>query len=99
MSPGERAEADYIYGDLSLAENFAMSWLQQNNLAAAIARSAPTIGQLTPQAREQLLKATRETEGQIISYRMLIAFDQRAMKHYLTFPPQSGQQFAEHHSH
>ncbi len=99
MSPSERAEADYIYGDLGLAENFAMSWLQQNNIAAAIARSAPTIGQLTPQAREQLLKATLETEGQIVSYRMLVSFDQRAMKRYLTFPPHSGQQSAEPHTH
>ena len=92
MTTSERAETGYIYGDLDLAENFAMSWLQQNNIAAAMARSAPTIGQLTPQAREQLLQATLQTEGQIVSYRMLIHFDQRAMKRYLSVPAQSGLQ-------
>lgn len=95
MATGERSGADYIYGDLDLAETFAMAWLKQNNLAATIAHSAPTVGELTPQEREELLKATRETDSQILSYRMLISFDQDAMKHYLTFPEQSGQQSKE----
>jgi hypothetical protein len=95
MNPGERAETDYIYGDLDLAETFAMSWLRQNNIAAAIAHSALTIGQLSPQAREQLLDATLQTQAQIVSYRMLITFDQHATKHYLTVPAQSGQQSHE----
>ena len=95
MNPGERAETDYIYGDLDLAETFAMSWLRQNNIAAASAHSALTIGQLSPQAREQLLDATLQTQAQIVSYKMLIAFDQHAMQHYLTFPAQSGQQSHE----
>jgi hypothetical protein len=99
MATSERAEADYIYGDLNLSENFAMSWLQQNNIAAAIAHSAPTIGQLTPQDRDELLKATRETEGQIVSYRMLVSFDQRAITHYLTFPEQAGRQDEEPGTH
>jgi hypothetical protein len=99
MTPSERAETDYIYGDLDLAEHFAMSWLQQNNVADAIAHSAPTIGQLTPQAREQLLQATLQTQGQIVSYRMLITFDHDAMKHYLTFPAQSGLQSPEPRTH
>jgi hypothetical protein len=95
MTTSERSSADYIYGDLDLAETFAMAWLKQNNLAATIAHSAPTVGALTPQEREDLLKATRETESQILSYRMLIRFDQDTMKHYLTFPEQSGQQSRE----
>ncbi|MGD0647396.1 MAG: hypothetical protein ABR971_05330 [Acidobacteriaceae bacterium] len=99
MTTSERAETDYIYGDLDLAEHFAMSWLQQNNITAAIARSAPTIGQLSPQARQQLLEATLQTDGQIVSYRMLITFDQRAIKRYLTFPAQSGLQSAEPRTH
>jgi hypothetical protein len=95
MTSSERAEADYLYADLDLAETFAMSWLKQNNIAAAIAHSAPTIGQLSPRAREQLLDATLQTQAQIVSYKMLIAFDQHAMQHYLTFPAQSGQQSHE----
>ncbi len=92
MAPGERAETDYIYGDGDLAEKFAMSWLQQNNIAAAIAHSAPTLGQLSPQERARLIEATQATEGQIISYQMLISGDQESIKHYLTFPVHSGQQ-------
>jgi hypothetical protein len=95
MAEGERSSADYIYGDLDLAETFAMAWLKQNNLASTIAHSAPTVGGLTPLDREDLLRATYETEGQIHSYRMLIHFDQDAMKHFLTVPEQSGQQSKE----
>ncbi len=92
MATGERSHADYIYGDLDLAETFAMDWLKQNNLAATIAHSAPTVGQLTPQDREQLLKATYETESRILSYQMLISFDLDSIQQYLTFPEQSGRQ-------
>ena len=92
MAPGERSQADYIYGDLDLAETFAMDWLKQNNIAATIARSAPTVGELTPQDRDQLLKATYETESRILSYQMLITFDQDSIQQYLTFPEQSGRQ-------
>jgi hypothetical protein len=95
MAPGERAEADYIYGDSDLAEKFAMSWLQQNNIAAAIAHSATTVGELTPQDRARLIEATQATEGQIASYRMLIFFDEESIRHYLTFPAQSGLQSPE----
>jgi hypothetical protein len=97
METNERAEADYIYGDLDLAETFAMAWLRQNNLATTIAHSAPTVGELTPRDREELLKATRETEGQILSYSMLIRFDQETIKQYLQFPEQSGQQVKSTH--
>ncbi len=95
MAPGERAEADYIYGDSDLAEKFAMTWLQQNNVAAAIARSAPTLGELSPQDRARLIEATQAAEGQIVSYRMLIFNDEDSIKHYLTFPAQSGLQSSE----
>jgi hypothetical protein len=92
MAPGERAETDYIYGDSDLAEKFAMSWLQENNVAAAIAHSATTVGKLTPQDRARLIEATQATEGQIASYQTLIFFDEESIKHYLTFPAQSGLQ-------
>ncbi|HEU4670114.1 MAG TPA: hypothetical protein VFR91_05380 [Dyella sp.] len=92
MAPGERAAADYIYGDGDLAERFAMTWLTSNNAAAAIAHSAPTLSALTAADRAELLKLTRQTEGEIESYRMLISFDQEAIKRYLSFPEQSGLQ-------
>lgn len=92
MAPGERAAADYIYGDGDLAETFAMAWLRSNNAAAAIAHSAPTVHELSAPDREELLKLTRETEGQIESYQMLISYDQEAIKRYLSFPEQSGRQ-------
>jgi hypothetical protein len=95
MAPGERAAADYIYGDGELAETFAMAWLTDNNAAAAIARSAPTVHELNAADREELLKLTRQTEGRIESYRMLIGFDQDAIKRYLRFPEQSGRQTAD----
>ncbi len=99
MTTSERAETDYIYGDLDLAEHFAMSWLQQNNIAAASAHSAPTIGQLSPQARDQLLEATLQTNGQIDSYRMLIRFARGSMQDYLAFPAESGLQSHEPRTH
>ncbi|MDE1963376.1 MAG: hypothetical protein KGI42_05645 [Xanthomonadaceae bacterium] len=92
MAPGERAAADYIYGDGDLAERFAMAWLTSNNAAAAIARSAPTLNALTADDRAELLKLTRQTEGQIESYRMLISFDRESIQHYLSYPEQSGLQ-------
>ncbi len=92
MAPGERAAADYIYGDGDLAETFAMAWLTSNNAAAAIAHGAPTVHELSAPEREELLKLTRQTEGQIESYNMLISYDQDAIKRYLSFPEQSGQQ-------
>lgn len=90
MAPGERAAADYIYGDGDLAETFAMAWLTSNNAAAAIAHSAPIVHELNVPDREELLKLTRQTEGQIESYRMLISYDQEAIKRYLSFLEQSG---------
>lgn len=92
MAPGERAAADYIYGDGDLAEHFAMAWLTSNNAAAAIAHSAPTLNALTADDRAELLKLTRQTEGEIESYRLLIGFDQESIKRYLSVPEQSGLQ-------
>lgn len=95
MAPGERAAADYIYGDGDLAETFAMAWLTSNNAALAIAHSAPTVHELTAADRGELLKLTRQTEGQIESYEMLISYDQDAIKRYLSVPEQSGRQTPE----
>lgn len=92
MTPGERAAADYIYGDGDLAETFAMAWLTSNNAASAIAHSAPTVHELSAADREELLKLTRQTEGQIESYNMLINYDQDAIRRYLSLPEQSGRQ-------
>lgn len=92
MAPGERAAADYIYGDGDLAKTFAMAWLTSNNAASAIAHSASTVPGLSAADREELLKVTRQTEGQIDSYEMLISYDQNAIKRYLSFPEQSGRQ-------
>lgn len=92
MTPGERAAAGYIYGDGDLAETFAMAWLTSNNAASAIAHSAPTVHELGAADRGELLKLTRQTEGQIESYKMLISYDQDAIRRYLSFPEQSGRQ-------
>ncbi|MGA8940552.1 MAG: hypothetical protein WB439_15430 [Acidobacteriaceae bacterium] len=92
MTPSERASADFIYGDGDLAEKFAMSWLEDNNIAAAIVHRAHTLGELTPTERDQLLQVTARTEGELVSYQNLIHWDQDAIKRYLSFPAQSGKQ-------
>jgi hypothetical protein len=92
MAPGERARADFIYGDSDLAEKFIMSWLEDNNIAAALAHRAPTIAGLTPQEREQLLQVTARTEADLVSCAILITTDQHAIQRYLSFPAQSGKQ-------
>jgi hypothetical protein len=69
-----------------------MAWLTSNNAASAIAYSAPTVHELSAADRVELLKLTRQTEGQIESYSMLISYEQDAIKRYLSFPEQSGRQ-------
>jgi hypothetical protein len=92
MAPQERAAADFIYGDMDLVEKFSISWLQDSRVATAIAARAPTVDALTPQEREELLKLTSEIEGEIVSCRMLLLTDQRAVSKYLSVPAQSGKQ-------
>jgi hypothetical protein len=59
---------------------------------SSIARSVPTVHELNAKDRDDLLKLTRQTEGQVQSCRMLISYDQYAIKHYLSFPEQCGRQ-------
>ncbi len=92
MAPGERGEADFIYGDFDLVENFSLSWMNHANVAKAIAGRAPTLGQLSAKDREELLRITAETEGEIVTCRYLLMTEQRAVKKYLSFPAQSGKQ-------
>lgn len=86
MAADERARVGYIYGDIDLSQIFAMSYLQDNNVAAAIAHRSSTLAGLTAQDRDQLLKATSDTEGQIVSCAALLTFDLRAIKEYLSLP-------------
>ncbi|HEY4009682.1 MAG TPA: hypothetical protein VGM11_05985 [Acidobacteriaceae bacterium] len=88
MAPVERGEADFIYGDLDLVEKFSMSWLEHVNTARAIADRAPTLGGLTANDRQDLLRVTAETEGEIVSCRHLLLSEQRAVKNYLSVPAQ-----------
>jgi type II secretory pathway pseudopilin PulG len=92
MAPQERAAADFIYGDMDFVEKFSLSWLQDSKVATAITARAPTVGGLTAQEREELLKLTAEIEGEIVSCRMLLLTDQNAVRKYLSVPAQSGKQ-------
>jgi hypothetical protein len=92
MTPGERGEADFIYGDLDIVEKFSMAWMEDANVAKAIAHRAPTLGALTPSDREDLLRVTAQTEGEIVSCRFLLETERRAVKKFLSVPAQSGKQ-------
>ena len=92
MAPAERGEADFIYGDLDLVEKFSMAWMENANIANAIAHRAPTLGALTPSDREDLLRVTAQTEGEIVSCRYLLETERRAVEKFLSVPAQSGKQ-------
>ena len=88
MSPAERARIAYIYsGVVDRERSFAISYLTGTNTAKSIAQRAATLNGLTPQDRDQLLQVTSETEGQIVSLRMLLEEADGVLKSYFDQTP------------
>ena len=71
---------DRIYSGILHAQDYELAYLASANTARAIARRAPTLGDLTMQDREQLLNVTAQTEGQIVSTRTLLLLTSIPMK-------------------
>jgi hypothetical protein len=89
MSPAERARLGYIYsGVVDRERTFAISYLTGTNIAKSIAQRAATLNGLTPQDRDQLLKLTSDTEGQVVSLRMLLEIADEVLKSYFDETPQ-----------
>jgi len=82
MPAEERDLLDRIYSGI-LSARYELAYLASANTAHAIARRAATLGDLTMQDREQLLSVTAQTEGQIVSTRMLLLFTGVPLKTYL----------------
>jgi hypothetical protein len=83
MLAEERDLLDRIYSGILQAQDYELAYLASANTAHAIARRAATLGDLTMQDREQLLSVTAQTEGQIVSTRMLLLFTGVPLKTYL----------------
>jgi hypothetical protein len=83
MPVEERDLLDRIYSGILQAQDYELAYLASANTAHAIARRAATLGDLTMQDREQLLSVTAQTEGQIVSTRMLLLFTSIPLKTYL----------------
>jgi hypothetical protein len=84
MAPTERAQVAYVYSGIVDRERaFAISYLTDTNIAKSIAHRAATIDKLTPQDRDQLLKISAETEGQIVSLRMVLELSNTTLNRYL----------------
>jgi hypothetical protein len=83
MPAEERDLLDRIYSGILHAQDQELAYLASANTAHAIARRAATLGDLTMQDREQLLSVTAQTEGQIVSTRMLLLFTSIPLKTYL----------------
>jgi hypothetical protein len=65
------------------AQDYELTYLAYANTARAIADRATMLGNLTMQDRDQLLNVTAQTEGQIVSTRMLLLFTSEPLNTYL----------------
>ena len=83
MTVEERDLLDRIYSGVMHLQEYELAYLASANTARAIARRSATLGELTTQDREQLLNITAQTEGQIVSTRMLLTFTQEPLNNYL----------------
>jgi hypothetical protein len=88
MSPAERAQLGFIYsGAVERERLYAPSYLTDTNIAKSIVHRADTIKGLTSVDRDQLLKITADTEGQIVSLRMLLEVGDHVLKSYFDTQP------------
>jgi hypothetical protein len=83
MPAEERDLLDRIYSGILHQQDYELAYLAYANTARAIAGRAATLGDLTTQDREQLLNITAQTEGQIVSTRMLLLFTSIPLNTYL----------------
>lgn len=74
---------DRIYSGILHAQDHELTYLACANTARAIAGRATRLGDLTTQDRDQLLSVTAQTEGQIVSTRMLLLFTSEPLNAYL----------------
>jgi len=83
MPDTERAQIGFIYsGAVERERLFATSYLTDTSIANSIAHRATVIKGLTATDREELLKLTADTEGQIVSLRALLEVGDRVLKTY-----------------
>jgi hypothetical protein len=84
MPAKERDLLDRIYSGIHHAQDYELTYLSYANTARAIARRGTMLGDLTIQDRDQLLNVTAQTEGQIVSTRMLLLFTSEPLNAYLS---------------